>query len=80
MLICTFCEEVMTQFTPLFAGKERPSGRFPEAIRCRDLPSEWRRPLQGTECGAGTESDDATATVPRESRKLRVSILSDKKI
>ncbi|EXK33206.1 hypothetical protein FOXG_19171 [Fusarium oxysporum f. sp. lycopersici 4287] len=28
-----------------------------------DLPGVWRPPLQGIECGAGTESDDATATV-----------------
>lgn len=63
MLTCTVFEDFMTQFTPLSAAKKRPSAVFPEAIRCRDLPGEWRLPLQGIECGAGTESDDATATV-----------------
>lgn len=58
----------MSQFTPLSAEKERERESFRQFFQKQlgagVLLVKWRPPLQGIECGAGTESDDATAAEP----------------
>jgi len=73
LLTCTVFEEFMTQFHCASSCSKRERERetfrrvFQKQLGAGIFLVEsgpWRPPLQGIECGAGTESDDATAAEP----------------